>query len=471
MVTREEADAILKEKFGIEVEGNLKYQFIKLMYGKDKNIPEATELLVKYILDRLSIYTTKDDLKTEMWVYKEGVYVPQGKSEVRELLRELLGEQYSTFIFNQVMGKLEPDTFIDIDKFFKTNYKEKIPVENGILNIKTLELKPFTQDKIFFNKIPVKFDISATCPKIEKFLKDVLASEEDIKVIYEWAGFCLMKEYVYEKALMLVGDGRNGKGKTIELIKRLIGMENCCSIPLTSLIPESFSISELYGKLLNWAGDINNKDLKDTSMFKSCTGRDLIGGKRKFLRDLYFENFAKFTFACNELPMVYDMSRGFWDRWILLEFPYTFVSQEEFEEANDKTNMKIKDDSILNKIISPQEMSGFLNKALEGLQRLMKQQDFSSTFGSKEIKDIWIRKSNSVMAFCLDFVEDDYDAKITKKDFRKQYAEFCKNHKVKSKSDYVIKRTLEEMYGSTESIKDIVGTKERIWEGIKWKKN
>lgn len=470
MVTREEADQILKEKFGIEVEKDIKYQFMELTTGKNKDWGEASELLVKYILDRLKIYTTKDDLKTEMWVYKEGIYVPQGKSEVRELMRGILEEQFSTFIYNMVISKIEPDTFIDIDDFFKSNYVEEIPVQNGILNVRTMELSNFTPDKIFFNKIPVKFELGVSCPKIDQFLKDVLSHEEDIKVIYEWAGFCLLKEYTYEKGLMLVGDGRNGKGKTIELIKRLIGAENCCSIPLTSVVPESFSISELYGKLLNWAGDISNKDLKDTSMFKSCTGRDLIGGKRKFLRNIYFENFAKFTFACNELPMVYDTSRGFWERWLLLEFPYTFITEEDYNKLEDKNGFKIKDDSILDKIISPQEMTGFLNMALEGLARLRRNKGFSCTLGSQQIKDLWIRRSNSVMAFCVDAVVGDYESYIGKKEFRKRYSEYCKLHQIPSKSDYVIKRTIEEMFGATEEHKEgLGGIWERCWGGIRWK--
>jgi len=100
------------------------------------------------------------------------------------------------------------------------------------------------------------------------------------------AGFGLYKEYFIEKSIMLVGGGRNGKGKTIELLKRLVGADNCCSIPLASLRADGFSISELFRKLFNLAGDIGNQDLKDTSMFKSLTGRDLVNGKRKFMNDL-----------------------------------------------------------------------------------------------------------------------------------------------------------------------------------------
>jgi putative DNA primase/helicase len=267
---------------------------------------------------------------------------------------------------------------------------------------------------------------------------------------------------------MFVGGGRNGKGKTIELLKRLIGAQNCSSLPLSLLFPESFAVSDLFGKMLNLAGDIGNTDFKDTSTFKGLTGRDIITGQRKFLNGLVFQNYAKFVFACNELPNVSDMSRGFWDRWILLEFPYTFVTQEEYDTAKDKAMLKIKDDYILDKIVTEVELSGLLNAGLDGLDRLTKNKKFSTTSGTKEVKDLWIRKSNSFIAFAYDFLEEDYEHHIPKKDMRKRYSVYSKKHGVMSKSDFVIKKVLQEMFGVSD---EKIGYPDQIyvWQGVRWK--
>jgi len=447
-------------------------EYLELISGKEKNWAMATEVLRNYVMDKLKIYTTKEDLKNEIWIYKEGVYLPQGRSEIKVILREVLEELYSAFVYGKVLEKIEPDTYIDSNLFFRSTHIYEIPVENGILNIKTLELKPFNPDQIFFNKLPIIFDATKECHQIDKFLKDVLASESDIEVFYEMCGFCLLGEYRYEKAFILVGDGRNGKGKSLELLKRLVGMENCSSIPLASLLPENFAISELFGKRVNLAGDIGSSDLKDTSTFKGLTGRDFITGKRKFLPNIHFENCAKMIFACNELPMVYDLTKGFWDRWILLEFPYTFVTQEEYKSEKDKSTLKIRDDSIIDKISTPEELSGLLNKSILGLHRLFENKKFSSTLGSEEVKSTWIRKSNSFMAFCWDNLEEEWESKINKKDLRKRYALYCREHKVPSKSDVVIKNVLQQIYGSSEEEMNVIQNSyryERFWTGIKWK--
>ena len=461
----------------MKAENNYKFQQLKQEYvniiasKNDSKWGQASEVLAQFIMDEMWIYTTKDDLKSEVWIFKEGIYIPQGRSEIKELLRKILEEYYSAYIFNLVMNKIEPDTFIEGDKFFKSRYPNEVPVENGILNIRTLELSPFDPEKIFFNKMPVTFDITKTCPKIDKFLKEVLSKENDVNILYELAGFGLLDEYRFEKAFMMHGDGRNGKGKTIELTKKLFGPDNCCSVQLSALKTDSFSISELFGKRLNLAGDIGSQDLKETNMFKSLTGRDQVSSKRKFLRDLHFQNNAKFVFACNELPMVYDTSKGFWDRWILLDFPYTFVTQEEYNRTEDRSKLKIRDEDIINKITIKDEMSGFLNQALLGLQRLIDNHGFSTTEGSEEVKQRWIRKSNSFIAFCFDMLEEDYDGRVSKKSLRKKYADYCKLHKIPGKSDFVIKRVLQETYGASESREALgdMATWDWFWLGVKWK--
>jgi len=449
----------------------IRIEFIELISGKEKHWAEATELLVNYVKERSYIYTTKEDINPEMWIYKEGIYVPQGKSEIKSMLRILLKDWFSQYILNLVVAKIEADTFIDSREFFNKNYREEIPVMNGILNIFTRELKPFTPEKIFLHKVPVVYNPQAICPKIEKFMDDVLAEEEDKNVFYEIGGFCLLNEYTFEKAFMFIGGGRNGKDKTLELIKRTLGVENCSSIPLSSLELDSFIISELFQKKANLAGEISNQDLKDTTVFKALTGRSLISAKRKFLHDIVFVNYAKFIFACNELPMVYDLTRAFWDRWVLIEFPFTFVTRAEYNSTPDKSLLRIRDENIIEKITTEEELSGLLNKFLTGLTRLIMTKDFSLTKGTKEIKDLWIRKSNSFIAFCMDYLEEDYDSKISKKELRKRYSQYCKTHKIPSKSDFVIKRVLQDMFGANEIQGEFTFGKswDRFWEGIKFK--
>lgn len=468
MVTRKEAEIETMKILGIEDKYlQLRDSFNNYIMRKEDSM--ATEIITQYILENYIIKTTKVDKQNESWIYKNGIYIPNGRSEIKEVVRKILRESYNAYYVNIILNKVEADTFIEYDDFFNNRNKEEIAVGNGILNVITRQLTEFSPDKIFFNKINANYNENAKCDNIDKFLSEVLSDNSDKKVFYEIGGYSLYKEYKFEKAFMFVGNGRNGKDKTLELLKRLVGIENCCSIPLSNLKPDSFIISDFFGKMVNVAGELSNTSLRDTSMFKALTGRSLVTGNRKFLNALSFENYAKFIFACNELPMVYDNSVGFWDRWVLLEFPYTFVTQSELRNTTD-SSYKLRDENIIDKITTEDEMSGLLNRFLDGLQDLFNKKEFSITKGSKEIKDFWIRNSNSVMAFCMDCIKDDYESYIFKNTFRREYHEYCKKHKIKSKSDKVIKITLEEMFGCSEAKKqELSGQWKNVWEGIKFK--
>jgi len=322
----------VKQETRSKMDSDFQYNISTLLATSQEN--KATELCSKKAQEKHKFYSTKSDVTNEVWVYDDGIVVPNGKTLVEFLCRKWMGEAYETRWVKNVVDKIKADNQIDEDVFFNQQSKNKreIPVKNGILNIFTRELSPFTPDKIFFNKLPVTYKPKAKSPAIEKFFSDVLAKKDDTTVMYELIGFSLLKEYKFEKAFMFVGDGRNGKGKTINLIKRFLGSQNYSSVPLDQFNTSSSGIHELFGKLVNLAGDINNNSLKDTGLLKQLCGRDNISAKRKYLRDLSFESYAKLIFAANELPRVYDFSFGFWSRWILLEFPYMFLPEQEYNK-------------------------------------------------------------------------------------------------------------------------------------------
>jgi len=329
----EDEKNLQKQETKSKMDGDFSFKIVTLLATKQEN--EATELCSRKAQEKHKFYSTKNDIKSELWVYDgEGVTQPNGKTLIEFLCRKWMGEAYESRWVKIVISKVKADNQINEDIFFneQSKHKEEIPVKNGILNIYTRVLSPFTSTKIFFNKLPVTYNKEAKCPAIKKFFGEVLAKEDDTKVMYELIGFSLLKEYRYEKAFMFLGDGRNGKGKTINLIKHFLGSQNYSSVPLDQFNTSSSGIHEMFGKLINLAGDISPTALKDTGLMKQLCGRDNINAKRKYLRDLSFENYAKLVFAANELPRVYDFSLGFWSRWILLEFPYTFVSQTEYNK-------------------------------------------------------------------------------------------------------------------------------------------
>lgn len=436
----------------------------------DRKRAKATEIMAKDFEENNSVYTTRDDERSECWIYKEGIYLPQARTYIKEYCRKLLGKLYTTNICNEVLNKIEADTFIEQEEFFQEEPPYLIAVNNGVLDLITKELKPFSPEFRFFSKLDINYIPSSDCPMIKKFFDSLFKDKNEINVIQELFGFLLYREYFLEKAFMFLGSGRNGKGKTMELMKHFIGVENCAEISLEAMEKDHFAIGELFKKYANLCGDLSKTALRHTGEFKKLTGRDLLSAARKFKTRVKFVNYAKMLFSCNDLPLTYDITEAFFNRWIILDFPYTFLPEKELNiiEEKDKENCKLRDTNIIEKISTEKEMEGLLCWALEGLERLRKTKSFSYSPSTNETKNMWLRKSDSCMAFIMDCIEEDLEGYVVKNDFRIKYAQYCREHKIRPSGDKVIKDLLISTFGAGEDRRYVDDVQEHVWVGIRF---
>lgn len=444
-----------------------------LMFFTMKKRGDATETIVQYITEKCKFKTTRNDNNSEIWIYKNGIYKPEGKSYILEFCRELLLDAFTKHICNEVICKIEADTFIEQDEFFnqQSTFPYLIPVQTGLLNIKTKKLEGFTPEKYFFNKLKMPYDPSAKCIDFLMFLDSTLEKESDKQTIQELFGYCLLKDYKYKKSFMFEGKGDNGKSQLLHLLKNeFIGVENSCAVSLEALEKDSFILSEFHNKLVNVSADITQGVLSDTGIYKNLTGKDDIQANRKHKTHITFKNYAKMIFATNSLPHVSDVSDGFWGRWILIEFPHTFLEQSEIDliPLNERKGIKLADPEIMDNLCDEKELSGILNWALNGFERLEKKKGFSYDNSKSGVKKRWLQKSNSVVAFIDENIEEAYDFHIEKQDFKQKYLIYCSTHKIRPMSDKVIKITLE---NELSAFSDRLWDEERnphVWKGIKF---
>ncbi len=442
----------------------------------DKKINTVTEEIVKFITDKKYIYTIRSDDKPEIWIYcdkgeNKGIYYPDGKTYIKEITRNILQYFYKPNLLTTIISKIEADTFINQDEFFTVKDRYEIPVNNGLLNIRTRKLTDFTPKRIYFNKLPMDYIEDADCINIKKHFNAILKDNSDIEVMQELFGWTLVKDYIPEKAVMFLGDGRNGKGKTIELMKFFLNPKNCVNIGLKSIEgDDSFNICELHNKLANLGSDISNQTIKETNVFKELTGHDMVSASRKFKTKISFQNYAKMIFSANELPKTLDKTLAFFNRWIIIDFPYTFLPKSEYDENNPLN--KLRDNKIIDKLTDTGELCGLLNFALDGLDRLEKTGNFSNCLSTDQIKNKWIRKSDSFSAFLQDCIIGDFDSFISKSDLKNAYFDYVQKNNLKFVNDTYIKTIITTDWGCCEVRKTIDKDsldRCRCWVGIKFK--
>lgn len=148
-------------------------------------------------------------------------------------------------------------------------------VLNGLLNLETFELEPHTPELLTIVQLPVVYDPDADSSVIDTFLRMVMP-EDCAPVLEEFAGYCLVPSMRYEKALMLIGEGGNGKGTLIAALTAMLGKQNVAGVSLQDLAENRFAAADLFGKMANLHADIPNRILENTSRFKELVSGNLI---------------------------------------------------------------------------------------------------------------------------------------------------------------------------------------------------
>jgi len=382
---------------------------IKAFFEGDRFIPKR---LGDKILEQDRFITLRDNLEIRVW--REGYYQDIGETAIQEYCKRFLGEEYKANRLNEALSYIRASTFIDREE----PSKSFINLENGILDLETRELKPHDPSFLFFQKMPITFDPKQEAPAIKKFLNEIAGSSEDVLILEEMIGYCLYRSYPIHKALVLVGEGSNGKSTYLKLVTKFLGVKNVADRSLQELEYNRFAKSTLVGRLANIFADLPDQAMKQTGIFKMLVGGDPLEAEEKFVRKtIHFENYSKSIFSTNKLPSVADDTDAFFRRWLILTFP------NKFENENCDPN-------ILEKLTTKEELTGLLNLALEGLERVLKNKRFSDTKTTEEIRLDYTLKSDPLGAYVQECLIADPESWISKEDLFNTFAKYCRLRKL-----------------------------------------
>jgi P4 family phage/plasmid primase-like protien len=350
-----------------------------------------------------------------VWAYRDGVWRPDGDREVRARVVGLLGQQYRRTHADTVIDMLKSrPPFIGDDPVV-----DVLNLPNGLLDWRTGELRPHDSGLPTTVRIPVPWNLEATCPAVDAFLASVLPAD-CVPLAEEIAGYALLPDNPLHKAILLDGAGRNGKGVLLRLLKALLGEENVVAVPPQRLDTDKFAVAQLYGKLGNLVGDVDPRTFKETANFKQVTGGDLIYGEHKYCRPFGFTARVLIVAAFNSLPRSADTTEGFFSRWIVLPFPYRFAIPDA--EGNLPPGHRVADPDLTRKLTQPGELEGLLVRAVAGLRRVMEAGRFTRPPTVAEAEDRFRRHADPVRGFLAErVVADPYYGWVDRADLHHAY--------------------------------------------------
>lgn len=236
-----------------------------------------------------------------------------------------------------------------------------IPVRNGIFNLHTKQLEPFSPKHVITTKITTAYNPEAQKPLLggwfdfDNWLGTLACGDKEIiTLLWQVMNEAINPNRTRKKMVILTGDGNNGKGTFQALLENLIGKEN-----ISNLKPDQFQeqhlLSALNGKVCNIGDDISDKYLDSVSDLMSIVTGDTIQVNPKHLQPYEATYRLLCIFSGNGIPRSRNKSQGWYRRLCIVPFNADFNGTVERPE--------IKDDFIKNKELLEWVLYKILNMA------------------------------------------------------------------------------------------------------------
>ncbi|AFM24992.1 DNA primase family protein [Desulfomonile tiedjei] len=357
--------------------------------------------------------------------------------EVDKLIITELQKDFNTEVYLSQVSEVRK--LLAIDRFVrpeKVNKPGLITLQNGVLNLETGDFteqhSPKNYSTIMAN---VRFDPNAECPKWLQLLTTALPENDQRLLLQEFIGYLLCTKPVYEKCLILTGDGANGKSTILEIIEHMLGPDNCSALSLDDL-SERFRLEQLQGKLVNITYDNDGRRLLSNGKFKNIVSGEPQVIERKGKDPQKVRLFVKMIVACNTLPRTNDTSYGFARRLCIINFRVKFKDPDSVDPDNPYEKPKIIG---INRDIIQNELSGVFNWAIQGFMKLQAQKKFTEPASSQEKLDDYLEDINPIAAYARDRLSYCEGAHLSLTSIYSDYQAWSKDNGIKFP---VKKRTL-----------------------------
>ncbi len=299
-----------------------------------------------------------------------------------------------------------------------------IQFTNMVVDVATGDEFQADPGSFYTSPIPHNISDSTDTPNIDQLFTDWVG-EDRKEILYEICAYCMLPSYPIHRMFWFLGTGRNGKGRFMALIRKLIGTHNTTSTDLERMAESRFESAKLFKKLVAFVGETDHNILKRTNLLKSLTGDDVISGEFKNKGLFDFLNTAKILIATNSLPGIEDKTDGWYSRNIIIDFP------NKFTEGNDVIGQ-----------IDEWELENLCRKCINKLTDLIKLGQFTDEGTVDDKRNRYEEASNPIKMFLDLYCEEDVNNDIPMFIFRDAFLPFLEDRGYRKMSEREISMKL-----------------------------
>jgi putative DNA primase/helicase len=238
-------------------------------------------VLAEYIIKTRKI-VRYPDAHGELYYYNPNTGLYE-MDKVRRQLRAFIRSEETVFKVNQIKEVQEYIT--DMSPVVMKLSQQFIAVNNGLLDLHTLEFAEFSPEKFLIAKIPTNYNPDAYDPFVVDTLNRVSDGyEPSRKNIEEMFGCVLYPMALVPRLFYLYGkSAHNGKSMLLFLIHKTFNYNggNISAISPQKLATNTFAGSSIHGKLANIVDDQPDQIIEDSGVLKTIITGGYVDIERK----------------------------------------------------------------------------------------------------------------------------------------------------------------------------------------------
>jgi putative DNA primase/helicase len=357
----------------------------------------------------------------QFWRYRDGVWKRLHEDTVKQIVAQCLKDRVQADWIKGSMQVLAALTNRLEEQWPANPYL--INVKNGVVDLEEITrngntdvslerlLKPHDPAQGCRVQLPVTYNPDAEHNLWVKTLWQIFPEmrereckpgelclgDHKVALLQQFGGYLLLPTCKFERALLMVGGGANGKSTVIDTLVGVIGKENTVEMGVDDL-SRPFNIPYLQSKMLVACTEMTHREASAISMLKKCISGDMVSGEWKYKQRVDFYPTAKFVFALNEVPSIVDKSYGFTRKILVINF------SQRFEGDRKDVDMKVKLQA---------ERDGIFFWMLLGACELLRRRRFSEDeLELQQEKLEFIQQSNPLALFLSEECIQDEKARV-----------------------------------------------------------
>lgn len=301
-----------------------------------------------------------------------------------------------------VIPCLNYDVIIDKDDPSKVYIVNKDPTNRKVVNALNVNLD-LTQNDTLSGDVWNSWADRQKSEKLERALNDWADNDKEIRdLLEEFTGNLIYRDQSFKQTFYLYGQRSCGKSTFFNLIRSMLGAENCSDLSLKQLGGHTSAV--LQGKRLNISDDVSRElDREEQSALKKLVSGDPITIDPKFLPPVTFYSQTKIVVSSNFKPYFGN------DDALIKRF--TFIPfLHQFNETDFKNKISADKDVI----------NALFVIAVRGLQRVLQRQLKNEPLFTKskrvdEFTEETLKDNDPLYAYFTEVPQNEMIAHLTEK--------------------------------------------------------